>query len=71
MTPETINWIEVDGINAGELPDADLSVLIATHDGEWYQGFLDGTDEEGPIWRDATAVRVTNVRAWANVKGPT
>ena len=58
----TINWIDA----TAQLPDADLTVLIATSDGEVVTGFF---DEE---WRDAASAMPTAspVTHWADLPEP-
>lgn len=52
----------------GELPDADLRVLLAYGGVEVCEGWADGQDDTGkPLWRDATAWPVLDVYAWADV----
>lgn len=68
MITETITWRPV----GAELPDADTNVLLAADEAGTFEGFLDGTDDEGaPIWRDVTALQVHGVTHWAEMpNGP-
>lgn len=51
---------------ADDLPDEDISVLIATGDGEVYAGFLDCGN-----WRHLTSDRVSEtVTHWAHYPAP-
>lgn len=64
MTTETITWRPV----GAELPDADTNVLLAAEEAGTFEGFLDGTDDEGAlIWRDVTALQVHGVTHWAEM----
>jgi hypothetical protein len=52
----------------GEMPDAEINVLLAYGDEEVTEGWADGVDEEGrPIWRDYSAWPMKGVYAWADL----
>lgn len=52
----------------GELPDAEITVLVAYGDEEVIEGWCDGLDALGaPIWRDHQAWPMKDVYAWADL----
>jgi hypothetical protein len=59
---ETIEWISVDD----DLPDADITILFCTLNGDAGVGFYDGTD-----WWNESLRSVCAVTHWAELpKGP-
>ncbi len=64
MSAGMINWIDA----SVELPDAEMTVLLALSDGEVWAGFHDGDDG----WRYVSADKIESVTVthWAEFPAP-